>query len=75
MKNLYELHISFLAPEQGTVTIAAKNEEDAKLILVATLDQVKELTVIGVKNLGPVPEETEIDTSEATNPPAKPTIN
>lgn len=75
MKSLFELHIRFLSPEEGVVTIAADNEEQAKIILVATLDQVKELTVVSVKNLGPVPEETDIDTSEAINPPDKPTLN
>jgi hypothetical protein len=69
-KSLFELHISFLAPEEGTVAIAAENEEEAKIILVATLDTVKELKVVGVKNLGPVPDNTEIDTSESVQNPA-----
>lgn len=74
MKNLYEVHVSFLAPEEAVITVTGASEAEVEVNLRETLDQVQDLKIISIKNLGQVPEQTEIDTS-ATDPVVKPTLN
>lgn len=62
-KSLYEIHISFLAPEEAVVTATGESEAEVEANLRATLDQVQELKIISIKTLGEVPDETDVETS------------
>jgi hypothetical protein len=62
-KSLYEIHVSFLEPAEAVITASGNSEAEVEANLRATLDQVQELKIIAIKNLGPVPDETAIDTS------------
>lgn len=73
MTNLYEIHISFLAPEEAVVTASGNSEAEVEANLRATLDQVQDLKIISIKDLGQVPDETQIDTSAGAPAPVDPT--
>jgi len=73
-KSLYEVHVSFLAPEEAVITVSGSSETEVEINLRETLDQVKDLKIMSIKNLGQVPEKTDIDTS-ATDTVVKPTLN
>ena len=67
-KSLFEIHISFLAPEEAVVTATGTSEAEVEANIRSTLDQVQELKIISIKNLGEVPEETEVNSAEAPAP-------
>jgi hypothetical protein len=67
-KSLYELTISFLEPAEAVVTVSGSSEAEVEANLRATLDQVQDLKILSIKNLGPVPETTDLNSAEATAP-------
>lgn len=71
-KSLFEIHVSFLAPEEAVITASGTDEAEVEANLRATLDQVQELKILSIKNLGPVPDETDIDTSTGAHAPVDP---
>lgn len=73
MPKLFEFHISFLAPEEAVITISGGSVEEAEANLRLTLDQVQELQVLNVKDLGDIPDNVQVSSAEA-NAPADPKL-
>lgn len=71
-KSLYEIHISFLAPEEAVLTVTGGSEAEVEANVRATLDQVQDLKILSVKNLGEVPEDADVDTSAEASAPVDP---
>jgi hypothetical protein len=51
------LTISYLAPEQATINVTGASEAAVSASLLETLDQVKELQILSVKDLGEAPDQ------------------
>ncbi|SHH47850.1 hypothetical protein [Bradyrhizobium erythrophlei] len=67
-KRLYEIHISFLEPAEAIINATGSSEEEVVFNLRATLDQVKELKILSVKDLGPSPEEASTEAPAPVKP-------